>query len=145
MDVKERRRNVEKLYKRGTKTEKIAKLLGVSIRIIERDIAFLQEHNKEKTEETMLSIHSEIVSRRKKEEEPELSKLKRSKKVTKRREDVARLYTDGKTAKEISEELGVSVQIIYQDIRILVKEGKIEKREREEKNLKKIVKMKEEK
>ena len=129
MDVKERRRNVEKLYKRGTKTEKIAKLLGVSIRIIERDIAFLQEHNKEKTEETMLSIHSEIVSRRKKEEEPELSKLKRSKQVTKRREDVARLYTKGKTAREIAEELGVAVSIIYQDIRILIEEGKIEKRE----------------
>lgn len=65
MDVKERRKNVEKLYKRGTKTEKMAKLLGVSIRIIERDIAFLQEHNKEKTAETMLSVHSEIISRRK--------------------------------------------------------------------------------
>ena len=130
MDVKERRRNVEKLYKSGTKSEKIAKLLGISVRTVERDISFLQGHNKEKTEETILSVHREIISRRKKEEEPEVPKLKRSKEVAKRREEVARLYTKGKTAREIAEELGVTVPIIYQDIRILIKEGKIEKREK---------------
>ena len=129
MDVKERRRNVEKLYKSGTKSEKIAKLLGISVRTVERDISFLQGHNKEKTEETTLSVHREIISRRQKEEEPEVPKLKRSKEVAKRREEVARLYTKGKTAREIAEELGVAVSIIYQDIRILIEEGKIEKRE----------------
>ena len=129
MDVKERRRNVEKLYKSGTKPEKIAKLLGISVRTVERDISFLQGHNKEKTEETTLSVHREIISRRQKEEEPEVPKLKRSKEVAKRREEVARLYTKGKTAREIAEELGVAVSIIYQDIRILIEEGKIEKRE----------------
>ena len=129
MDVKERRKNVEKLYKSGTKSEKIAKLLGISVRTVERDISFLQGHNKEKTEETILSVHREIISRREKEEEPEVPKLKRSKEVAKRRENVARLYTKGKTVREIAEELGVTVPIIYQDIRILIKEGKIEKRE----------------
>ena len=129
MDVKERRKNVEKLYKSGTKSEKIAKLLGISVRTVERDISFLQGHNKEKTEETILSVHREIISRRQKEEEPEVPKLKRSKEVAKRREEVVRLYTKGKTVREIAEELGVSVSIIYQDIRILIEEGKIEKRE----------------
>ncbi len=137
MDVKERRRNVEKLYKRGTKTEKIAKLLGISVRTVERDISFLQGHNKEKTEETILSVHREIISRRKKEEEPEVPKLKRSKEVAKRRENVARLYTKGKTVREIAEELGVTVPIIYQDIRLLIKEGKVEKREKSDINGKK--------
>ena len=129
MDVRERRRNVEKLYKSGTKSEKIAKLLGISVRTVERDISFLQGHNKEKTEETTLSVHREIISRREKEEEAEVPKLKRSKEVAKRRENVARLYTKGKTTREIAEELGVALPTIYQDIRILIEEGKIEKRE----------------
>ena len=137
MDVKERRRNVEKLYKSGTKSEKIAKLLGISVRTVERDISFLQGHNKEKTEETTLSVHREIISRREKEEEPEVPKLKRSKEVAKRRENVARLYTKGKTVREIAEELGVTVPIIYQDIRLLIKEGKVEKREKSDINGKK--------
>ena len=115
MDVKERRMNVEKLYKSGTKTEKIAKLLGISVRTIERDIAFLQAHNKEKTGKTAFSVHAEIILRREKE---------------KRREDVARLYKEEKSAKEIAEELGVSLPTIYQDIRTLIEEGKIEKRQK---------------
>ena len=137
MDVRERRRNVEKLYKSGTKSEKIAKLLGISVRTVERDISFLQGHNKEKTEETTLSVHREIISRREKEEEAEVPKLKRSKEVAKRREEVVRLYTKGKTVREIAEELGVTVPIIYQDIRILIKEGKVEKREKSDINGKK--------
>ena len=147
MDVKERRRNVEKLYKSGTKPEKIAKLLGISVRTIERDIAFLQEHNKEETGKTEFSVHAERISIREKEKRREEKKSKingkrrgrkRSKEVAKRREKVARLYTEGKTVREIAEELGVSVSIIYQDIRILIEEGKIKKREekKSEKNSK---------
>ena len=147
MDVKERRRNVEKLYKSGTKPEKIAKLLGISVRTIERDIAFLQEHNKEETGKTEFSVHAERISIREKEKRREEKKSKingkrrgrkRSKEVAKRREKVARLYTEGKTVREIAEELGVSVPIIYQDIRILIEEGKIKKREekKSEKNSK---------
>ena len=147
MDVKERRRNVEKLYKSGTKPEKIAKLLGISVRTIERDIAFLQEHNKEETGKTEFSVHAERISIREKEKRREEKKSKingkrrgrkRSKEVAKRREKVARLYTEEKTVREIAEELGVSVSIIYQDIRILIEEGKIKKREekKSEKNSK---------
>ena len=130
MDVKERRKKVEELLNKKREAVDIAKTLGVPVRTIERDIEFINEHSKRRQAIISASVQTEIMLGRKKEEKPLEVKVKRSKQIAKRREEVARLYNEGKTAKEIAEEIGVSIQIVYQDIHILVEEKRIVKRER---------------
>ena len=130
MDVKERRKKVEELLNKKREAVDIARTLGVPVRTIERDIEFINEHSKRRQAIISASVQTEIMLGRKKEEKPPEVKVKRSKQIAKRREEVARLYNEGKTAKEIAEEIGVSIQIVYQDIHILVEEKRIVKRER---------------
>ena len=130
MDVKERREKVEELLNKKREAVDIAKTLGVPVRTIKRDIEFIKAHSKRRQEIISASVQTEIMLGRKKEEKPHEVKVKRSKQIAKRREEVERLYNEGKTAKEIAGELGISIQIVYQDIRILIEEKRIVKRER---------------
>lgn len=133
MDVKERRERVEELLNKKREPVDIAKTLGVPVRTIKRDIEFVNARSKRRQEIISASVQTEIMLGRKKEEKPHEVKVKRSKQIAKRREEVARLYNDGKTAKEIAEKLGISIQIVYQDIRVLIEEKRIVKRERKRK------------
>ena len=130
MDVKERREKVEELLNKKREAVDIAKTLGVPVRTIKRDIEFIKAHSKRRQEIISASVQTEIMLGRKKEEKPPEVKVKRSKQIAKRREEIAKLYNEGKTAKEIAGELGISIQIVYQDIRILIEEKRIVKRER---------------
>ena len=130
MDVKERREKVEELLNKKREAVDIAKTLGVPVRTIKRDIEFIKAHSKRRQEIISASVQTEIMLGRKKEEKPHEVKVKRSKQIAKRREEVERLYNEEKTAKEIAGELGISIQIVYQDIRILIEEKRIVKRER---------------
>ena len=130
MDVKERRKKVEELLRKNLGIYDIAKLLGYATRVIERDVIWIEEHGKSREPDISLSVENEIMLGRKKEEKTSEVKVKRSKQIAKRREGVARLYNEGKTANEIAEELGISKQIVYQDIRVLIEEKRIVKRER---------------
>lgn len=130
MDVKERRKKVEELLRKNLGIYDIAKLLGYATRVIERDVIWIKDHRESRQLDISLSVENEIMLGRKKEEKTSEVKVKRSKQIAKRREEVARLYNEGKTAKEIAEELGISKQIVYQDIRILIEEKRIVKRER---------------
>ena len=130
MDVKERRKKVEELLNKKREAVDIARTLGVPVRTIERDIEFINEHSKRRQAIISASVQTEIMLGRKKEEKPSEVKVKRSKQIAKRREEIARLYNEGKETNEIAEELGISKQIVYQDIRILIEEKRIVKRER---------------
>ena len=130
MDVKERRKKVEELLRKKLGIYDIAKLLGYALRVIKRDVIWIEEHGKSRQPDISLSVENEIVLGRKKEEKPSEVKVKRSKQIAKRREEIARLYNEGKETNEIAEELGISKQIVYQDIRILIEEKRIVKRER---------------
>ena len=130
MDVKERRKKVEELLRKKLGIYDIAKLLGYAIRVIERDVIWIKEHGESRQPDISISVGNEIVLGRKKEEKPSEVKVKRSKQIAKRREEIARLYNEGKETNEIAEELGISKQIVYQDIRILIEEKRIVKRER---------------
>ena len=48
--------------------------------------------------------------------------------IESRRKKVARLYNEGKSNKEIEEELGLSDSTVYRDIKVLIEEGVIEAR-----------------
>ena len=130
MDVKERRKKVEELLRKKLGICDIAKLLGYATRVIERDVIWIKEHGESRQPDISISVGNEIVLGRKKEEKPSEVKVKRSKQIAKRREEIARLYNEGKETNEIAEELGISKQIVYQDIRILIEEKRIVKRER---------------
>ena len=130
MDVKERRKKVEELLRKNLGIYDIAKLLGYATRVIERDVIWIKDHRESRQLDISLSVENEIMLGRKKEEKPSEVKVKRSKQIAKRREEVARLYNEGKAANEIAEELGISKQIVYQDIRVLIEEKRIVKRER---------------
>ena len=130
MDVKERRKKVEELLRKKLGIYDIAKLLGYATRVIERDVIWIEEHGESRQPDISISVGNEIVLGRKKEEKPSEVKVKRSKQIAKRREEIARLYNEGKETNEIAEELGISKQIVYQDIRILIEEKRIVKRER---------------
>ena len=130
MDVKERRKKVEELLRKKLGICDIAKLLGYATRVIERDVIWIGEHGESRQPDISISVGNEIVLGRKKEEKPSEVKVNRSKQIAKRREEIARLYNEGKETNEIAEELGISKQIVYQDIRILIEEKRIVKRER---------------
>ena len=130
MDVKERRKKVEGLHNGGIKEKRIAKILGIPIRVVERDLDFLARHNRTRDVELSVEVQEEIRARRPKKSDTsiEITREKtKSEKIAERREKVARLYSEGKSAKKIAEELGVSYATIYQDIRLLREEGTLEK------------------
>ena len=132
MDVKERREKVEELLNKKREAVDIAKTLGVPVRTIKRDIEFIKAHSKRRQEIISASVQTEIMLGRKKEEKPHEVKVKRSKQIAKRREEVERLYNEGKTVKEIAEKLGVSLVTIYSDLKLLEKDEKIRRRKIEQ-------------
>ena len=116
LGIKERREKVEKLYDEGIEEEEIASRLGVSVRVVIRDIEALLDARMIQDKSSKAKIDDNIE---KEEEEA---------KILKRREQIERLYKQGKSAKEIAEELGISVLIVKNDINILVKRKIIERR-----------------
>jgi len=58
-----------------------------------------------------------------------IERQRQKRNIIERREKVAELYKEGKTANEIAEEIGVPTSTIQNDIKLLLKEHIIEKRE----------------
>ena len=119
LGIKERREKVEKLYDEGMEEEEIASKLGVSVRVVRRDIEALLDARMIQDKSTKAKIDDNL----KKEEEA---------RILKRREQIERLYKEGKSAQEIAEELGISKEIVIEDIKILIRDGKLPKGNRKE-------------
>lgn len=123
--INERRKIVEDLYyNEGFSEDEISEATGISVVIVERDVEFLERHRK---------VGSAEFSKDEKEEVRKRSgKIKgdcKKRKIEARREKVARLYQEGKKQRKIAEELQVSISTVYNDIKQLLKDGKIGKRE----------------
>ena len=110
--IKERRKQVAKLYNKGKRTEEIAKKVQVSVSTVLSDIKQL--------------LNDGIIEKR--------NRIEKNPRIKERRKQVARLYREGKTQKEIAEELQVSVSTVLSDIKQLLNDGIIEKRNRTEEN-----------
>ncbi len=106
-EINARREKVARLYKEGKKPKRISEELGVPIQIVEYDLKYLKKKG-------VLEMTSKKVAQE----------------IARRRKEVARLYNEGKNAKEISEELGMSYYTISRDIKELIKKGMLEKRDR---------------
>ena len=106
-EINARREKVARLYKEGKKPKRISEELGVPIQIVEYDLKYLKKKG-------VLEMTSKKVAQE----------------IARRRKEVARLYNEGKNAKEISEELGMSYYTICRDIKELIKKGMLEKRDR---------------
>ncbi len=123
--INERRSVIEDLYyNQGLSEKEISEAIDIAIKTVERDIEFLEKHRK--VESVHLSKNEKEKSRaranKRKDEE-------KKKKIKARREKVAKLYQEGKSRKEIAEELQVSGNIVKGDIQKLLKDGIIKKRE----------------
>ena len=110
--IRERRKQVAKLYNKGKRTEEIAKKVQVSVSTVLSDIKQL--------------LNDGIIEKR--------NRIEKNPRIKERRKQVARLYREGKTQKEIAEELQVSVSTVLSDIKQLLNDGIIEKRNRTEEN-----------
>ena len=115
--VARRRMEVTRLYEEGKRSKEIAEKLKEPKDVVKKDIRRLIEEG--------------ILQKRRK------ASKRRKEKIDRRREQVARLYQEGKSTKEISEELGISYCTINNDIKQLVQDGILEKREKTERISKK--------
>ena len=95
--MKERQQLVMRLYNEGKSVSAIAALIGVSNKVIYKDIQRLKQENK---------IESGIREQ-------------------KRQEQIVILYSEGKTIREIAQEMQVSMCTVCRDINNLMKCGKI--------------------
>ena len=99
------------LAKEGKSNQEIAKELGINKEAVARDICILRKKGK--------------ISKERRN-----NRIKKDPEVTKRREKVKQLVSEGKSNQEIAEELEVSKEVVAGDIYILKKEGKISKERR---------------
>ncbi len=118
-----RRKKVARLYEEGKNKVEISKELGVSVSTVNKDIKYLIENGFIEDQET------------------------KKKTIQDRREKVLVLYNQGNTVIKIAEELGVSTNTVYKDVRFLKETGRIKgKEDREDrKNKKQKVNKREEK
>ena len=110
-EVTKRREQVMELAKEGKSNQEIAKELGINKEAVARDICILRKKGK--------------ISKERRN-----NRIKKDPEVTKRREKVKQLVSEGKSNQEIAEELEVSKEVVAGDIYILKKEGKISKERR---------------
>ena len=115
LDIRERREKVGNLYDEGIEEEEIASRVGISVRVVRRDIEALLDARMIQDKSSKVKIDDDV----KKEEEQV--------RILKRREQIERLYKEGKSAEEIAEELGISKEIVIEDIKILIRDGKLPK------------------
>ena len=117
--IKERRSVIEDLYyNQGFSEKEISEAIGIAIKTVERDIEFLEKHRKVKSVHLSKNEKEKSRARANKRKDEE-----KKKKIKARREKVAKLYQEGKSRKEIAEELQVAGNIVKGDIQKLLKVG----------------------
>ena len=108
-EIEERRERIISLYNKGMSIKDIAEIEGVSMPTIARDIEQLVKAGKVKKKKTF--------------------KEKRYQEMEERRERIIPLYDKGMSIKDIAEIEGVSKPTIANDIKQLMKVGRVKKQE----------------
>ena len=108
-EIEERRERIISLYNKGMRLKDIAEIEGVSMPTIARDIEQLVKAGKIKKKKTF--------------------KEKRYQEMEERRERIIPLYDNGMSIKDIAEIEGVSKPTIANDIKQLMKAGRVKKQE----------------
>ena len=108
-EIEERRERIISLYNKGMSIKDIAEIEGVSMPTIARDIKRLVKAGKVKKRKTF--------------------KEKRYQEMEERRERIIPLYDKGMSIKDIAEIEGVSKPTIANDIKQLMKAGRVKKQE----------------
>ena len=108
-EIEERRERIISLYNKGMSIKDIAEIEGVSMPTIARDIEQLVKAGKVKKKKTF--------------------KEKRYQEMEERRERIIPLYDKGMSIKDIAEIEGVSKPTIANDIKQLMKAGRVKKQE----------------
>ena len=108
-EIEERRERIISLYNKGMRLKDIAEIEGVSMPTIARDIEQLVKAGKVKKKKTF--------------------KEKRYQEMEERRERIIPLYDKGMSIKDIAEIEGVSKPTIANDIKQLMKAGRVKKQE----------------
>ena len=100
--IEERRNKVEKLHKEGKTQQEMAQILGYSKATIIKDIAYLKEQGR-------------IIGRRQMQQKIQ----------EERRKEIKKLIKDGKTQKEMAQQLQCSEMAISNEVKYLEEHGEV--------------------